>query len=66
MSTARMDGATPICHPPQLESVNESPAELLVRLAHDHPGELTLVPNAPLTNVAAALTLDPTIAQLYY
>ncbi len=61
------DGRGNINLPPhQLESVNESPAELLVRLAHDHPGELTLVPNAPLTNVAAALTLDPTIAQLYY
>src|SRR5262249_57959393 len=31
----------------------------------EHPGELTLVPVAPLTNIAAALALDPTIAQLY-
>ncbi len=51
--------------PPKLEPVKESAAELLVRLAHEHPGELTLVPIAPLTNVAAALALDPSIAQLY-
>jgi purine nucleosidase len=51
--------------PPKLKPVKESAAELLVRLAHEHPGELVLVPVAPLTNVAAALALDPTIAQLY-
>jgi purine nucleosidase len=34
--------------PPKLEPVNESAAELLVRFAHEHPGELTLVPIAPL------------------
>ena len=51
--------------PPRLRPVNESAAELIVRLAHQHPGELTLVPVAPLTNIAAALALDPTIAQLY-
>jgi purine nucleosidase len=51
--------------PPKLEPVKESAAELLVRLAHEHPGELTLVPVAPLTNIAAALALDPSIAQLY-
>jgi purine nucleosidase len=51
--------------PPRLAASTEPAAELLVRLAHEHPGELTLVPVAPLTNVAAALALDPTIAQLY-
>jgi purine nucleosidase len=51
--------------PPKLKPVKESAAELLVRLAHEHPGELTLVPVAPLTNVATALALDPSIAQLY-
>jgi purine nucleosidase len=51
--------------PPKLEPVKESAAELLVRLAHEHPGELTLVPVAPLTNVATALALDPSIAHLY-
>jgi purine nucleosidase len=51
--------------PPTLRPVEESAAELIVRLAHEHPGELTLVPVAPLTNIAAALALDPSIAHLY-
>lgn len=51
--------------PPKLKPVKESAAELLVRLAHEHPGELILVPTAPLTNVATALALDPSIAHLY-
>ena len=51
--------------PPKLKPVKESAAELLVRLAHEHPGELILVPTAPLTNVATALALDPNIAHLY-
>jgi purine nucleosidase len=51
--------------PPTLQPVRESAAELLVRLAHERPGELTLVPTGPLTNVATAVLLDPAIAQLY-
>jgi purine nucleosidase len=51
--------------PPKLQPVKEPAAELLVRLAHEHPGELTLVPVAPLTNVATALALDPGIAHLF-
>lgn len=51
--------------PPTLEPVDESAAQLLIRLAHEHPGELTLVPTGPLTNVATAVLLDPGIAKLY-
>jgi purine nucleosidase len=51
--------------PPRLRPVGESAAELIVRLAHEHPGQLTLVPVAPLTNVALALALDPSIVHLY-
>ncbi|HEY3108190.1 MAG TPA: nucleoside hydrolase [Chloroflexota bacterium] len=51
--------------PPRLRPVAESAAELIIRLAHEHPGQLTLVPVAPLTNVALALALDPSIAHLY-
>jgi purine nucleosidase len=51
--------------PPTLRPVAESAAELIVRLAHEHPGQLTLVPVAPLTNVALALALDPSIVHLY-
>ncbi len=39
--------------------------DVLVELAHRHPGELTLVTLGPLTNVALALRKDPSIAQLY-
>jgi len=51
--------------PPRLTPVAESAAELIIRLAHEHPGELTLVPTGPLTNVATAVLMDPEIAQLY-
>jgi purine nucleosidase len=51
--------------PPALAPVPESAAELIVRLARAHPGELTLVAVGPLTNVGLALALDPGIAQLY-
>jgi purine nucleosidase len=51
--------------PPTLRPVDETAAELLVRLAHERPGELTLVAIAPMTNLGAALALDPGIARLY-
>lgn len=51
--------------PPRLTPVAESAAELIIRLAHEHPGELTLVPTGPLTNVATAVLMDPEIARLY-
>lgn len=51
--------------PPTLAPVRETAAELLVRLAHENPGELTLLPIGPMTNIGAALQLDPAIAHLY-
>jgi purine nucleosidase len=41
---------------------DESAAEMLVRLAHRHRGELRVVAIGPLTNLAAALRLDGRIA----
>ncbi|MBI1258011.1 MAG: nucleoside hydrolase, partial [Chloroflexi bacterium] len=38
----------------------EQAALALIRLANDHPGELTLVALAPMTNLALAIRLDPT------
>lgn len=35
--------------------------EAIVDLVNAHPGELTLICTAPLTNLAAALALDPTL-----
>ena len=42
----------------------ESAAAMLVRLAHQYPGELDVIAIGPLPNLAVALELDPGIAQL--
>jgi len=42
---------------------SEHAASAIVRLAREHPGELTLVALAPLTNLALALRLDPELPQ---
>ena len=39
----------------------ESAADMLVRLAHAHPGELDVIAIGPLTNLALALKLDPSL-----
>jgi purine nucleosidase len=43
----------------------ERGALALIRLANTYPGELTLVALGPLTNLALALRLDPTLPQKY-
>ena len=45
--------------PAAREPAAESAAEMLVRLAAEHPGELEVLAVGPLTNLAAALDLDP-------
>lgn len=42
-----------------LTATDESGAELIVRLAKERPGEITLVAVGPFTNVALALRLEP-------
>jgi purine nucleosidase len=44
--------------------VTESAPEMIVRLAHAHPGELHILAIGPLTNLAIALRHDPSIASL--
>ncbi|TFC15681.1 nucleoside hydrolase [Cryobacterium algoritolerans] len=44
--------------------VDESATELLIRLAHEHPGELEIIATGPLTNLAEALYLDPELPRL--
>jgi purine nucleosidase len=51
--------------PPSLQPTKETASELIIKLAHEYPGELTLVPTGPLTNVATAVLADPEIAGLY-
>lgn len=50
----------PSCEP-SIEA--EHAASALVRLANDHPNELTLVALGPLTNIALAARLDPAFPQ---
>ena len=44
--------------------VDESAAELLVRLAREHAGELRVIAIGPLTNLAEALRLEPALPTL--
>ena len=41
--------------------VPDTAAEFICRMADAHPGELVLCPVGPLTNIAHALTLDPSL-----
>lgn len=58
------DGFGDIGFPQPANTVADEAAALaLLRLTRERPGELTLVALAPLTNVALALRLDPTLPQ---
>ncbi|MEN8583145.1 nucleoside hydrolase [Burkholderia sp. RS01] len=47
-----------------VELASETAAEMLVRLAHEHPGTLRILAIGPLTNIAEALRLDPELPRL--
>lgn len=49
--------------PPKGKPVKQSAAQFIVEQVQAHPGEITLVPIGPLTNIALALCLRPQIAQ---
>lgn len=51
--------------PPRGVHTAEHAVVQMIRLAHERPGELTLVAVGPLTNVALALAIDPGMAKLY-
>ena len=46
---------------PNATAADEHAALAILRLTREHPGELTLVALAPLTNLALALRLDPSL-----
>ena len=50
--------------PPAHAATGEHAADLIIRMAHAHPGEITLCPVGPITNVALALARAPEIAGL--
>ncbi|MDQ2744187.1 MAG: nucleoside hydrolase [Chloroflexota bacterium] len=47
---------------PRREPVDEHAADFLTRLAREQPGEITLIPTGPLTNIALAVLRDATFA----
>jgi purine nucleosidase len=48
---------------PKISAIDEHAALAILRLTRKHPGELTLVALAPLTNLALALRLDPSLPE---
>lgn len=48
---------------PKASAVPETAAEFICRMARENPGEITLCPIGPLTNIALALDHDPEVAQ---
>lgn len=50
---------------PTISVSPEHAVNALIRLANESPGELTLVAVGPLTNIALATCLDPTLPQKY-
>jgi purine nucleosidase len=58
------DGFGDIAYTPSKRRVeSEHAAHAILRLSHEHAGTLVIVAMAPLTNVALALKLDPTLPQ---
>lgn len=49
--------------PPSTTPHAQSAAQFIVSMIMAHPGEITLVPVGPLTNIALALLLEPRIVQ---
>ncbi len=61
-----LDGLGDVGLAPSTRAVEKEHASAaLVRLAHESPGELTLVAIGPLTNLAVALMLDPELPAYY-
>lgn len=49
---------------PKIKAVDEHAMDLIIRMIKENPGEITLCPVGPITNVALALTKAPEIARL--
>lgn len=60
------DGIGGVTLPAGGEPVDEDPADLLLRLAREHRGELRLVAIGPLTNLALALRRHPELPGLLH
>lgn len=49
---------------PRLKAQPGTAAEFMVQMVHQYPGQVVIWSGAPLTNVALALRLDPSVARL--
>jgi purine nucleosidase len=49
---------------PKISATEEHASDLIIRMAKENPGEMTLCPVGPVTNVALALVKAPEIAKL--
>jgi inosine-uridine nucleoside N-ribohydrolase len=49
---------------PSMSAAAETAAHFLIRVVHEHPGEVTIVTAGPLTNIALAVRLDPAVPRL--
>jgi purine nucleosidase len=49
---------------PKIRPTDEHASDLIIRMAKENPGEITLCPVGPVTNLALALVKAPEIAQL--
>jgi purine nucleosidase len=49
---------------PKIRATDEHASDLIIRMAKENPGEITLCPVGPVTNVALALAKAPEIARL--
>jgi purine nucleosidase len=50
--------------PATVAPIGESPADLLIRLARAHPGELHILATGPSTNLAVALRAEPRLPEM--
>jgi purine nucleosidase len=49
---------------PKISATDEHASDLIIRMAKENPGEITLCPVGPVTNIALALVKAPEIAKL--
>ncbi|KAG7503365.1 hypothetical protein JOB18_037353 [Solea senegalensis] len=57
-------GDAPDPHAPGLELLQEEKAvQAIIRIVNENPGEVTLVATAPLTNLAVAVEVDPSLPE---
>lgn len=56
-------GDIDVPYPVDFQPVAEHAADFIIRMIHEYPNEIVLVPVGPLTNIALALKKDPTIVK---